>query len=329
MILKAVRTGMLESNCYILGNGSEAAVIDPGADHEEIMQVLEEQGLTLKYIIYTHGHIDHVAEGDILRSLTGAKVVAHEDEARILEDPVLNGSAVFWSAREMGSADITVKDADLLKLGNAELEVIHTPGHTPGGICILVRKAVAEESSAVSPSESTVRDAERYTAGSAVESAARNAAGYTEVNTGESAAGHSERYTAGSAVKSAARHSERYTEESAVESAARHSERYTAGSAVESAAGHSERYTAGNAAGHATGSAPETESCIFTGDTLFRLSVGRTDLGAGDPGLLRASLMRFMELDDNVKVYPGHGPATTIGYERANNPWLLQLDDLW
>jgi glyoxylase-like metal-dependent hydrolase (beta-lactamase superfamily II) len=237
MILKAVRTGMLESNCYILGDGGEAAVIDPGAEHEEIMQVLEVQGLALKYIIYTHGHIDHVAEGDILRSLTGAKVVAHEDEARILEDPVLNGSAVFWSAREMGSADITVKGADVLELGDAKLEIIHTPGHTPGGICVLVREAVAEGSAVAGTVESA---AERVT---------RNAA--------------------------------------------------------------------------------ETESCIFTGDTLFRLSVGRTDLGAGNPGLLRASLARLMKLADNVKVYPGHGPVTTIGYERANNPWLLQIDDSW
>ena len=218
MILKAIITGILDSNCYIIEDGGEAAVIDPGTDAEDIMQVLKEHGLVLKYIIYTHGHIDHVCEGDRLRSLTGAKVAAHEDEAGILGDPVLNGSAIFWSARKMEGADIQVKDADVLKLGNTNLEIIHTPGHTPGGICILAR--------------------DTYAAG----------------DTGCIGAG--------------------------------------------------------------------TTDCIFTGDTLFRLSVGRTDLGAGDPGLLSASLDRLMELGDDVRVFPGHGPATAIGYERENNPWL-------
>ena len=204
MVLKAVKTGMLESNCYILGDSGEAAVIDPGADLEEIMQALDEHGLTLKYIIYTHAHFDHVAEGDKLRRGTGAKVVIHEDEAPILEDPILNGSAIFWSGKSAGSADMLVRDADVLKLGNADLEIIHTPGHTPGGMCILIR----------------------------------------------------------------------------------------------------------------------TDSCIFTGDTLFRLSVGRTDLGAGNTSQLMVSLQRLMELGDEVKVYPGHGPSTQIGYERKNNPWL-------
>mgnify|MGYP000209009179 CR=1 FL=1 len=218
MILKAIITGILDSNCYIIEDGGEAAVIDPGTDAEDIMQVLKEHGLALKYIIYTHGHFDHVCEGDRLRSLTGAKVAAHEDEARILENPVLNGSAIFRSARRMDGADILVKDADALKLGNTDLEIIHTPGHTPGGICILARNAD------------------------------------TAVDSGCIGAG--------------------------------------------------------------------TSDCIFTGDTLFRLSVGRTDLGAGDPGLLSASLDRLMELGDDVRVFPGHGSATTIGYERENNPWL-------
>ena len=208
MVLKAIVTGMLESNCYILGDSGEAAVIDPGADHEEIMQVLDEHGLALKCIIYTHGHIDHIAEGDRLRSLTGAKVVAHEEETQILGDPILNGSAIFAGSMVQDNADILVKDADVLKLGNVGLEIIHTPGHTPGGICVLVRDVEG------------------------------------------------------------------------------------------------------------------TESLLFTGDTLFLLSVGRTDLGAGDLCQLRASLCRLMELADDMKVYPGHGPATTIGYERKHNPWL-------
>lgn len=215
MIIKSALAGMLDSNCYIIEDGGEAAVIDPGADHGEIMRALGEHGLTLKYIIYTHGHIDHVCEGDMLRSLTGARVVAHEDEAPLLEDPLLNGSALFWTARKMGSADITVKDGDVLKLGNTELEIIHTPGHTPGGICVLIRSA------------------------------------------GDG----------------------------------------------------------GRTGKHST-------NCVFTGDTLFRLSIGRTDLGAGDSRVLMASLDRLMELDDDVVVYPGHGPATTIGFERENNPWL-------
>lgn len=236
MIIKSTLAGMLDSNCYIIEDGGEAAVIDPGADHGEIKQVLDEHGLSLKYIIYTHGHIDHVCEGDALRRLTGARVVAHEDEARILEDPVLNGSALFWTARKMDSPDISVKDGDVLKLGNTGLEIIHTPGHTPGGICVLIRGA--------------------GDGGRAGKNSEINISCYTcnanDIN-------------------------------------------------------DADKHTAG---------------CIFTGDTLFRLSVGRTDLGAGDYRVLKSSLDRLMELDDNIVVYPGHGPATTIGFERENNPWL-------
>jgi hydroxyacylglutathione hydrolase len=210
MIIKAVLNGMFDSNCYILGDEGEAAVIDPGADAEDIVKALEERDLKLKYIIMTHAHIDHISDVDKLKDSIGGETVVHEEDAPLLGDKRLNGSALFGTGRSFNTADILVKDGDVLEIGKATLRIIHTPGHTPGCICIL-----------------------------------------------------------------------------------------------------------------ATDSA--NESCLFTGDTLFRQSIGRTDLGAGDHRKIIESLRRLMEMDSSLKVYPGHGPDTTIGYENMYNPWLKPL----
>lgn len=190
---------MLSSNCYIIGDAGEAAVIDPGVEPEEIVSILDMQKLTLKYIILTHAHIDHILHMEELLGARGGKVVIHEEDALLLGNPMLNGSMLFGLNRSYREADLRVKDGDNLELGGLQLEIIHTPGHTPGSICV------------------------------------------------------------------------------------------------------------------------KAGGCIFTGDTLFKLGVGRTDLGAGDQTRLMDSLKKLMKLDDNLKVYPGHGSATDIGYEKNNN----------
>lgn len=203
MFLKRITTGMLSSNCYIIGDAGEAAVIDPGVEPDEIERALDSQKLILKYIILTHAHIDHILHMEELLGNRGGKAVIHEDDSLLLGNPMLNGSVLFGLNKSFRTADMCLKDGDSLKLGGIQLEILHTPGHTPGSMC---------------------------------------------VKAGDS---------------------------------------------------------------------------LFTGDTLFKLGVGRTDLGAGDQTRLMASLKKLMKLDDSLKVYPGHGSATDIGYERNNNP------DLW
>lgn len=142
MILKRIPTGMFGSNCYILGDGGEGAVIDPGVDTGEIMEVVDEAGLAVKYIILTHAHIDHICSVDELRDRTGAKVLVHEADAPSLPDSWLNGSAMFGLRRTFREADVLLKDGDIVNLGGLKLQIIHTPGHTPGSICINVENIV-------------------------------------------------------------------------------------------------------------------------------------------------------------------------------------------
>jgi glyoxylase-like metal-dependent hydrolase (beta-lactamase superfamily II) len=139
-----------------------------------------------------------------LREKFDAKVLIHEADAESLSDPWYNGSMLFGLETVFKDADILLKDGDIITVGETKLEIIHTPGHTPGGICI----------------------------------------------------------------------------------------------------------KAGN--------------CLFTGDTLFKLSIGRTDLGNGDENSLMDSLRnKLMKLEDDTVIYPGHGASSTIGYERHNNPYII------
>jgi hydroxyacylglutathione hydrolase len=196
--------GLLDSNCYLICSAGEAAVIDPGADPDRIKGLVEEAECTVKYIIITHVHLDHIAAVDKLREFTGAAVLVNINEAGYLPDSWYNGSAIFGLDKRFKEADRFLENGELIPLGDIKLEVLHTPGHTPGSMCI----------------------------------------------------------------------------------------------------------KAGNK--------------LFTGDTLFYLSVGRTDLGNGNYNDIKASLKKIMEQDDSVEVFPGHGSSTTIGFERKNNPWLKE-----
>ncbi|NLC68342.1 MAG: MBL fold metallo-hydrolase [Clostridiaceae bacterium] len=202
MILKRLPTGMFASNCYIIGENKKGVVIDPGAKSVDILEAAKQVNLDVEYIILTHAHIDHIISMDEIREMTKAKVLVHEEDAKFLVDSWYNASKLFGIEKVFNPADVLLKDNDILDIDGLKLEIIHTPGHTPGSICI----------------------------------------------------------------------------------------------------------KAGNS--------------LFTGDTLFRMSVGRTDLGLGDYGRLMNSIKRLMALDDEAMVYPGHGTATTIGYERKNNPFV-------
>jgi hydroxyacylglutathione hydrolase len=206
MILECLPTGMLNSNCYILGDAGEGAIVDAGVNEREIVDLVNKTGLKINYIILTHPHLDHIYFLDKIKSKTGAKVLIHKADAAALTDSNLNGSRLFGVDYAFEKADVLLKDGDVVNLGGLKLEIIHTPGHTPGGICI----------------------------------------------------------------------------------------------------------KAGN--------------CIFTGDTLFKMSIGRTDLGNGNyEDIINSIREKLMKLDDDTIVYPGHGEATTIGCEKRHNPFINSL----
>ena len=207
MIQKGLMVGLLEVNCYILGDEEtkEAVVIDPGGDEEEILEALKNAELNLKYIIDTHGHFDHVDANQPLKVATGAKIAIHEADALMLSQP--SAEAMFFTGNRLrlSQADLLLKEDDLLSFGPYRLKVLHTPGHTPGGISLVLE-------------------------------------GYPSV---------------------------------------------------------------------------------YVGDLLFAGSIGRTDFPGGSfDKLIQAVCTKIFPLGDQYSVYPGHGPATTVGQERKYNPFF-------
>lgn len=197
--MKCLPIGMFGSNCYILDDGDEGIVIDAGVESTDVMKAIEESNLKIKYIILTHGHIDHICHVDDLREKTGAKVIINKFDAVCLNDSRLNGSIFFTDAKVFKAADGFVEDGDILEAGNLKFQIIHTPGHNPGCICIKVG------------------------------------------------------------------------------------------------------------------------DFVFTGDTLFKRGIGRTDLPGGDFESLADSIKnKLFKLPDETKVYPGHGDPTTIGQEKSS-----------
>ena len=140
MIQKALMVGLLEVNCYILGDEvtKEAVVIDPGGDEDAILEVLKHNQFQLKLIIDTHGHFDHVDANQPLKDATGAKIAIHEADAKMLDKP--SAEAMFFTGNRLrlSQADILLKENDILTFGAYRLKVLHTPGHTPGGISLLL-----------------------------------------------------------------------------------------------------------------------------------------------------------------------------------------------
>ncbi len=140
MIFEAMAVGSYYANCYIVGSGStnEAAIIDPGADFNRIDNKIRELGLSPKIIILTHAHGDHIgAVMDIVEKY-GALVYIHKDDASALKDGNKNFSKVLTGKGMSIIPDVELEDKDEIKLGDLTFEIIHTPGHTKGGICIKV-----------------------------------------------------------------------------------------------------------------------------------------------------------------------------------------------
>ena len=204
-VIKRFTEGLLGSNTYLVWNAGsgEACVIDVGNLCAPVAAFASANGLKVKYIVLTHAHYDHILYiEDFCAAFPEARTAIHPDDDILMDDPNLNCSVLFGSAHEFRHCDLMLKEGDTLALGDETLTVLHTPGHTEGGICLL-------------------------------------GGGF-----------------------------------------------------------------------------------LFSGDTLFYDSFGRTDLGRGDMDTLGDSLHRLFTLPEETIVLPGHGTRTTIGREKRENYFL-------
>ncbi|MFC1833322.1 MBL fold metallo-hydrolase [Thermodesulfobacteriota bacterium] len=138
MIVNQIEIGGFQIYCYILGDEDtgEGIVIDPGGPSEPILKLATESGVTkIKYIVNTHCHVDHTAGNKEMQDATGAPIAIHEDDAAGLMQ-ANPGMLAMFNAEPSPAAELLLKDGDKISFGSHEVEVIHTPGHTPGGICL-------------------------------------------------------------------------------------------------------------------------------------------------------------------------------------------------
>jgi glyoxylase-like metal-dependent hydrolase (beta-lactamase superfamily II) len=208
MIVESFAAGPLGCNCTLLIDPitKQAIVVDPGGDLPVIEKHLRLAGASVAAILHTHTHIDHVGATGELQRGAGCSARIHEADRFLYQLLPVQAALIGVPVPASCELDGDLRDGTSVKLGGAEIEVLHTPGHTPGSVCFLVR--------------------------------------------GES-------------------------------------------------------------------------KLVLAGDTLFRGSIGRTDLWGGDSDAILTSIeQRLLSLDDDVRVITGHGPETTIGRERAGNPFL-------
>lgn len=198
--------GAVQTNCYFLQNTdtNQVIVIDPADKGDKIYEELTRRGYQVEAILLTHGHFDHIMGVDALRKLSNAKAYLGEKEEKLISNADLNVSTMFGTPYTT-TADILVKDNQILELAGMKIRVIHTPGHTAGGVSYYL----------------------------------------------------------------------------------------------------------------------EDQGILFCGDTLFLESVGRTDFPTSSAADIKQSIReKLFLLPDDVYVYPGHGPTTTIEHEKENNPFV-------
>jgi len=203
-MLKIFTVGPMEANCYILYNPDkrEGLIIDPGAEGSHLIKFIKQEKISINYIVNTHGHPDHIGANRKIKEHTNAPILIHQYDAPMLAKSGSVLSLIFPVEFSSPPADTFIKDGDLIECAGMKLKVLHTPGHTPGGISLLI------------------------------------------------------------------------------------------------------------------------DDSIFTGDTLFSGSIGRSDLPGGSPQVLLNSIKKILSLDENLIVYPGHGPATTVSQELHSNPFI-------
>lgn len=208
LIIETFPVGPLQCNCSLIAcpETREAIIVDPGGDAPLIKQKVAELGLTVKYLLHTHAHFDHIGATAELKRDLGAEILLHPDDRFLYDQIQMQGQMFGLQLEPTVPVDRDFEDDMQLRFGNQGSLVLHTPGHTPGSVCFHLQA---------------------------------------------------------------------------------------------------------------------DQSHLFSGDTLFQGSVGRTDLwGGSQTDLLRSIKQRLLTLDESTTVYPGHGGLTTIWNEKRQNPFL-------
>lgn len=138
LIIRKLEVGPIMANCFIVGceETKQAVVIDPGDDADRILMALAKAELKVKYLINTHGHFDHVGANKRMKDVTAAQIAIHPDDEPMLLDLSSHAAMFGLGAENSPPADIHLKESDTITFGNITFKVIHTPGHSPGGICL-------------------------------------------------------------------------------------------------------------------------------------------------------------------------------------------------
>jgi glyoxylase-like metal-dependent hydrolase (beta-lactamase superfamily II) len=288
LIHEILPVGMLQCNCSILGDPAtrEAIVVDPGDETGRILEILKSHNLNVRAIVSTHTHIDHVGGLALLHKATGAPVLIHEADLELYRH--LDMQAQFLGMRTPESTRIEdfVKEGDTLRWGPYSARVIHTPGHTPGSISLYVEKSGAPDQSYL-------------------EEARHAAIQYPAVLSRVMA--HAVLH-----LKDASR------PKPAKASAQAHLQADLQNPAREPAHSHDHAHAHGHVHTNV-----DSATRLIAGDTLFQGSIGRTDLWGGSMNDIMNSIRgKLLALPDETLVIPGHGDTTTIGAERAENPYL-------
>ncbi len=139
MFLKQFEVGNFAVFAYLLGDdgGGPGLVIDPAGNADQIISVADQHRITIQYILNTHAHVDHVMGNEEMKQKTGAQIVIHEKDAPALTRIPMSMLSMF-GGRPSPPADRTVKDGDLIQVGSLVLQFLHTPGHSPGAMCVHV-----------------------------------------------------------------------------------------------------------------------------------------------------------------------------------------------
>ena len=138
MILNRLVVGLFATNCYIVGSESnrEGMIIDPGAETKKILKSVDDLGLDIKFIVLTHGHIDHIGALTEVKEATGAEICLRSGDANLLQEH--SSSTVFGlTYPDSPPLDRLFEGGDSIDVGDLHFLVLHTPGHSPGGICLL------------------------------------------------------------------------------------------------------------------------------------------------------------------------------------------------